>query len=342
MRMIRRMLLFLIAFGGMSDVWATDDPPRYFEMGDFTLESGAIIEDARVAYRTAGQLNKERSNIVLFPSWFTGTSAEIMALMVGTDKLLDPSRYYIIAVDALGNGVSSSPSNSEVQPGDRFPQFSMRDMVNAQYRLLTEDLEINHVHAVIGASMGGMQALQWMVTYPGFMGKVVSMAGTPRQTSYDLLLWHAELRAIEGACMTEGGRTAAMETVAAIHTLALQTPQYHVETTVVDSFNAMIGAIDAQIQRHDPMDWASQLRAMINHDIYESLPNSTGDIAEFVEARVMLTVGTQDHMVNPGPTQELAKQLNIEVLEVDNQCGHLALLCGGEAPIAAIAAFMED
>ena len=107
------------------------------DLGDFKLENGAVIRDCRIAYHTSGKLNDDKSNIVLWPTWFTGSSKQLIPL-AGSDGYVDPSRYFVIFVDALGNGISSSPSNSSVQPRMEFPVFTIRDMVNSQYRLLTE------------------------------------------------------------------------------------------------------------------------------------------------------------------------------------------------------------
>ena len=101
-------------------------------LGDFRLESGAVIQDCQIGYRTFGMLNTQRSNAILFPTWFTGTSQELTG-EIGPGKLVDPSQYFVIAVDALGDGVSSSPSNSTAQPRMKFPEFSIRDMVAAEH-----------------------------------------------------------------------------------------------------------------------------------------------------------------------------------------------------------------
>lgn len=124
-------------------------------LGDFKLQNGQTIKDCRIGYRTFGKLNERKSNAVLFPTWFSGTSADL-AGQVGPGKVVDSTRFYVIAVDALGNGVSSSPSNSKQQPGRDFPHYNISDMVETEYRLVTEKLGLKHLHAVLGISMGGM------------------------------------------------------------------------------------------------------------------------------------------------------------------------------------------
>jgi homoserine O-acetyltransferase/O-succinyltransferase len=91
---------------------------------------------------------------------------------------VDNGKYYVIAVDSLGDGKSSSPSNSKSQPGLNFPQFSIRDIVNVE--VVSENMHIRHLHAVIGFSMGGMQAFQWAVSCPEFVDKIVSIVGSPQ------------------------------------------------------------------------------------------------------------------------------------------------------------------
>lgn len=170
---------------------------RYADLGDFRLESGAVINSCRLAYRIEGNMNDEKSKAILVPTWLAGTSKDFVDLgIVGAGRMIDSSRYCIISVDSFGNGLSSAPSNSLSQPGAIFPEFTIRDMVNAQHLLLTKHLGVNHLRAVIGFSMGGMQAFQWMISYPDFMDSIVSVAGTPWMTSNDLLVWTAEAELI--------------------------------------------------------------------------------------------------------------------------------------------------
>ena len=172
-----------------------DAAHRIAALGDLVLESGGTISDYRQSYVTHGALDAERSNAIVVCASLTGTHHRL-DFLIGPGKALDPSRYFIVATDAIGNGLSTSPSNSVTQPGMRFPRFGIRDMVQAQYRLLTEHLGLARVHAVVGASMGGMQALQWATSHPRFMRRVVAMTPMARTAP-----WAASVTSTARACL---------------------------------------------------------------------------------------------------------------------------------------------
>ena len=143
-----------------------------------------------------GQLNADSSNVILFPTWFGGTTEGILP-SVGETGFIDSEENFLILVDAFGNGVSSSPSNSPTQPGAEFPTITIRDMVRHQHRFLTEVMGIRHLKAVTGVSMGGMQTFEWAVSYPEFAEKALPIVGSPRLATYDIVLWETYLRILK-------------------------------------------------------------------------------------------------------------------------------------------------
>ncbi len=313
---------------------------RFANLGDFVLESGETIRDCRVGYRTYGELNPGKSNAVLWPTWFSGNS-EQLAGMIGPQGLADDSRYFVITVDAIGNGISCSPSNSRAQPGGAFPRFSIGDMVRSQHRLLTERLGIRKLHAVIGISMGGMQTFEWMTAYPDFMEKAVPIVGTTRQTSMDLLLWGAELHILEAAQNCGCGRREAMRTVGMVHTFALETPDYRVRETPPPEYEEEVMKPVRAYGERNGYDWASQLRAMMDHDIARSFAGSMEAAAKTVKAEVLVVVASQDHMVNPAPALEFAGLLGADTLSLEGDCGHRATGCESGKLHPAVRSFLN-
>ncbi len=315
-------------------------------LGDLKLESGEVLRDCRIGYRTFGKLNAARSNAVLFPTWFTGKS-EQLAANIGPGKLVDSSRYYVIAVDALANGISSSPSNSKLQPRMRFPRVTTGDMTASQHALLTRTLKIQHLRAVVGISMGGMQAFQWMVAYPEFVDRVVPVVGSPKLTSYDLLLWQAEIDAIRADQNWNGGNysrppAAGLRAAAGIHELALTTPQYRVRLTAPAAFPGFYAGLEKQAIEHmDANDRIRQLEAMMSQDVSKAFGGDMKRAAAAVRAKALVVVGVLDHMVNPQPALDFAKLLQASTLELDSDCGHLAPGCDEGKVAPRVAAFLK-
>jgi homoserine O-acetyltransferase len=295
---------------------------RFFNLGDFKLENGQVIKNCRLGYRTVGTLNPNHSNAVLVPTWFTGTSQQKLS-MAAPGQVADSTRFFTIVVDALGNGVSSSPSNSKAQPNGQFPTFSIRDMVRAEHELVTRHLGLPHLYAVAGISMGGMQSLEWLFSYPGLMNKVVSIVGTPNQSAYDRFLWGTQLAVLERGKYS----TDAMKTVGALHEMHLTSPSYYyAKLPTEQEFRQHVQAKEAEyVKNNNPYNWASQLRAMLGHDVFRGRDRE--EALRSTQAKVLVVVALQDHMVNPLSAIQLARDLNAELLELTGNCGHLANGC---------------
>ena len=312
------------------------------DLGDFRLESGQVIRECRLGYRTFGTLNRERSNAILFPTWFGGTSKDLVDLgFIGPSKLADTSRYFVVAVDTLGNGVSSSPSNSKKQPGRTFPEFTVRDMVKVQHRLLTTYLGLGRLHAVIGISMGGMQAFQWTLSYPGFAQKAVSIVGTPRAAPSDLFLFDTGLRAIDTLNAIREGETLGPEASAALLALAAMTPEFYLKNlSQADVTRALDKAQDI-LQKYSLTDWAWQLKAMIGHDIYRRPVTSEKEAAGAIRTKLMVIVSRNDILVNPEPSLALASSLKAETLVLQGDCGHFSVVCEPDKITSAVSSFLN-
>lgn len=169
----------------------------FFELGDVRLQSGRSLRGARLAYRTYGQLNPARDNVVLYPTSFAATH-EDAAWLIGPGRVLDPARYFIVVPDAFGNGLSTSPSNAgpPVQ-GQRFPRITIHDNVLQQYRLLTEGLGIEKIRLAIGWSLGGAQAFDWAASYPAMVERLFAFQSAARTSRHFYLFFDSVRAAIE-------------------------------------------------------------------------------------------------------------------------------------------------
>ena len=336
--------LFVFAAASTCDAQQTapDGQQQFADLGICKLVNEQQIAGCRLGYRTWGKLNADRSNAVLFPTYFSGSTANL-AGMVGADKLVDPSKYFMIAIDALGNGVSSSPSNSAVQPGPLFPAFTIHDMVNAEYRLATETLGLKHVHAVMGISMGGMQTFEWIVDYPEFIDVAIPIVGSPRLTGYDLLLWHEEEDALRSDPAWRNGHYAQrppLGAVEALHDMNLTTPARYARTHPPEQFAAAYAAYYSNgILPFDANDWLAQLEAMIHHDVAHG--GSMAEAETRVKARVLAVVAAQDHMVNPKPAEDFAKAIGAKVLVLESDCGHISNGCEADRLNPVVRAFLN-
>src|SRR5579863_111075 len=176
-----------------------------FVIDNFKTESGTVLPQARIVYGTYGQLNAAGDNAVLLPSHYM---AEMhgYGFVIGPGKVLDPKKQFLIATELFGNGRSSSPSNTpEPYHGPRFPVTTIRDNVEAVHRLLTEELHITHVRAIIGFSMGAQQAFQWAVSYPEFADKIVATCGTAKTYGHGIVRLEGQIAAITADAAFQNG-----------------------------------------------------------------------------------------------------------------------------------------
>ncbi|HML29811.1 MAG TPA: alpha/beta fold hydrolase [Hyphomicrobium sp.] len=181
-------------------------PFETFSIGDFALESGGTLRDLKLAYRTLGELSPGKDNVVLFPSWYSGSSKILEQAYIGPGRVLHPERYFIILVNQIGNGLSSSPHNTPA-PFDaaRFPRVTIGDDVRAQHRLITEKFGIRELALVIGGSMGAQQTYDWAIRFPDIVKRAAPIAGTARVTPHNRLLVETFIEAITSDPAWDGG-----------------------------------------------------------------------------------------------------------------------------------------
>src|SRR6202020_2322598 len=196
---MRKLIPFLLFF---QTAFAQDrEAPDAAEVHDYVIasfrtESGAVLPAAHIVYGVYGRLNAARDNAVLLPSHYMATHRGYEWLM-GLGKALDTTRLFLVATELFGNGHSSSPSNTpEPYHGPRFPVTTIRDNVAAVHEMLTEELKITHLRAVVGFSMGAQQAFQWAVSYPDFADKIVATSGTAKTYPHGIVRLEGQIAAL--------------------------------------------------------------------------------------------------------------------------------------------------
>ena len=286
-----------------------DPPHQSHALGDLKLESGEAIKDFALSYVTHGTLNANKSNAVLMVTAIGGNHHRIDYL-IGPGRALDPAKYFIICTDAIGNGLSTSPSNSTTQPRMQFPKFNMRDMVSSQQRLITEKFGIKKLVTVIGASMGGMQALQWAASYPAMMDSVVPIIPLGRTPAWTTGVLEMLRQSIMADPRWLGGNYAAsappeqgMRLWAGwLSGVIVRTPGYQesLYPNAQDAIAYLKGGQDAGWRRMDAVDWVYQSWAYDQHNL-GTTPGFNGDYhraLKAIKAKTLILAGTGD-LLNP-------------------------------------------
>jgi homoserine O-acetyltransferase len=187
-----RIFSFLLSILATSFAWAVDYPAPAegdFTIRDFKFTSGETLPELRLHYRTLGKPEKDAqgktTNAVLIMHGTTGSSAqfirpEFAGELFGKDQPLDATKFFIVLPDGIGHGKSSKPRDGMQS---KFPRYGYVDMVEAQHRLLTEGLGVDHARLVMGTSMGGMHTWLWGELHPDFMEALMPLASLPTQIS---------------------------------------------------------------------------------------------------------------------------------------------------------------
>ncbi len=187
------------AAGAQSAAAAPAPPPvtqHSYTIKNFHTESGATLPEAKIIYGTYGKLNAAGDNAVLLPSHYMA-DLHGYEWLIGPGKALDPDKQFLITSELFGNGRSSSPSNTPAPfDGPRFPITTIRDNVRAVHQLLTDELGVKHLQAVIGFSMGAQQAFQWAVSYPDYMSHIVATSGTAKTYGHGIVRNESEIVAL--------------------------------------------------------------------------------------------------------------------------------------------------
>lgn len=311
----------------LSKVIIAQSQQQFANIGTLELISGNTITNCTIGYRTFGKVNSDSSNVIIYPTWFEGTTENI-ARLIQKYSFIDTSKYYIIAIDALGNGVSTSPSNYNVYKIKSLPEISIRDMVNSQYKLLTEIFKLKNIFAAVGGSLGAMQVMEWSVAYPDYISKIVAYVGTPKMSTYDLLWINTQLNIIETGKRYEVPEYEIRKSLEMLMAAMGRTPEFIINKIKPQDFQNYLKDFDKEYSTTLTLDdYQWQLKAILDHDISKTFGGSMEETANSIKAKFFLIISETDLLVNPIETKKFAKLTNAKTLFLNNNCGHLAVSC---------------
>jgi homoserine O-acetyltransferase len=308
------------------------------QLGDLKLESGEVIRDFRMTYISFGTLSPQKSNAILSLHGLQG-NRNSQSYWVGRGKAFDPDRYFIIQPDTLG--VASMDPNATTSPtrsglNMKFPRFNIRDMVNAEHRMLTECLGIKHLVAVAGSSMGGVETMQWAVSYPVFMDAAIPGTPMARANRQGNFIWEAVRQVVvvdpkwrDGNYPNDdpprAGIGVGLQIQSVVGSSAAGYEQdYATQAEVHAAFAADAKTVGDTVQARD---WVYRSWAIQSHDIGQTR-GFNGDIAaaaRSIKARVLLMPNCQDQLHAPreGGVLEAAQYIpTAKLIDLDDIGGH--------------------
>ena len=311
-------------------------PVQTCELGNLQLESGAVIPNFRMTYITHGTLNAERSNGILSLHGLRGDRTT-QTPWAGPGQALDTGRFFVIQPDTLG--VASLDPNATTSPtrsglNMEFPRFTMRDMVTAEHRMLTECLRINRLVAVTGTSMGGIGAMQWAVQYPDFMQAVIPLVPQARANRQVSFIWEAARQTIMLDPKWRGGQYPADDPPRMGVGIGL---------LVQNAFGISAGGFEEQFASPEQVhrfyaqlrdqtgattqarDWVYRTWAIESHDVSRGFGGDMAAAGRAIKARLLLFPNCFDQLLPPGESgvMEIAAHApDVKIVDIDDLGGH--------------------
>ena len=313
---------------------------RVFELGDFALQKGSVLPNARIGYLTLGELNAARDNVVVCPTWFTAVPADTAFVMTGPGRALDPERWFIVVPNHFGAGVSSSPSNTSPPfERGRFPRVTTYDNVRAQHRLLTEGREVERIRLATSWSMGSCQVYAWAAAYPDMVDAIAPIAGSARTGDYNKVFLAGNIAAIKGdAAWNEGfyerPPVAGLRAMAAIYAgWGLSEQFYREKEYRLFGAKNVLEFIELFWEgfflKCDANDLLAQMATWWHHDIgdHASFAGSFEDALGAIRARAIILPAELDRYFPPVDAEYEARHVtNAECRPIPSSWGHMAPL----------------
>ncbi|ARU63355.1 homoserine O-acetyltransferase [Tumebacillus avium] len=320
-------------------------------IGDLELEGGAVLPGVEIAYEAYGTKNEQGDNAILICHALTGDAqaAAWWAPLVGPGKVFDTERYYVVCSNVLGGCAGSTGP----QTRDNFPTVTIRDMVRAQKRLL-DQLAVTRLQLVVGGSMGGLQAIEWAVTYPAFVQRCAPIAASAQLSALAIAYNHVMRSAITlgGADGLALARKIGMITYRSFDLFearfgrelkrphaALGETEFQIESYLEHMGQKLLGRFNAD-------SYLCLLKAMDLHDIGRGRGGAQQALAQ-IQADVLWVGIDTDQLYPPQEQRTWARRLarlgkQVTYRELNSEYGHDAFLAEGEQLSLIISDFLQE
>ncbi|MFW1677090.1 alpha/beta fold hydrolase [Pontibacter sp. JAM-7] len=342
----------------MSDYYSQENhgPFELIDIGDLNLEEGGQIPNCKLAVSIFGTLNAAKDNAILIPTWYSGTNKIMEQVYLGEGRALDPAKYFIIIVNQIGNGLSTSPSNAEGElSGAGFPYVRIGDDVRAQYKLLTEHFGLESLALVVGGSMGAQQTYEWAVRYPEFVKRAAPIAGTAKNSEHDFIFAETLAEAIMTDPNFNAGNYASAESVAdglkrhakLWTVMGWSTDFFAANRHKALDFESMRAFVDEFMTGYfAPMDPNNLLRMLWKWQRADVSRHTAGDLAAAlgrVQARTYVMPISHDMFFPPSDALEDQKQVtNSEFRPLHSIDGHLGLFGTDPAMLEQLDSYLGE
>lgn len=332
------MLAFAVTASFAGGALAQAPAAQICKLGDLKLESGNVIPNFQMSYITFGKLDDKKGNAVLSLHGLRG-NRNSQTMWAGPGKAFDTDRYFVIQPDTLG-AISSDPNatTSATRSGMKmsFPRFTIRDMVTAEHRLLTECLGVKRLVAVTGTSMGGMESYQWAVSYPDFMDVVIPMVPQPKTNRQGNNMWELARQVImldpkwkDGNYSDEDPPRAGIGMgVAVQEAFGASSPWFEENFDSIEAAHKGLAASEKAVgDSVPPRDWVYRTWALESHNIGNTR-NFGGDYvaaARSIKARFLAFMNCYDQMLpsrEGGNFEAVQAMPTAKIININDLRGH--------------------
>lgn len=303
------------------------EEPKIFTIPQFTFENGKTLDNMKIGYDTYGELNAARDNAILVVHG-ASQGRNGYKIFIGPGKAFDTTKYLVITVDTIGGGGSSKPADGL---GAEFPAYTIRDMVRAQHRLLTQGLGIQKLVAVGGPSMGSFQALEWGINYPDFAKGLILVVPSARSDRHVNAIFDAVINTIKLDPKWNNGNYSDNPVDGIVTAGMIYFPWLYSD----EHLNTLIDPEEYQkAQRSFGTGWAKvwdarsliyRYQASSNHDVSQPYNGNMAEALGKIKAKALIIPGMTDRTLPTYMAREIYRGVkNAHYVEIPSYQGHIA------------------